>query len=80
MLGLQVAGQAPSRRLTADGIEPRRRRRGGGRGFTRMARARADVRAAGRRRGAGSADLVVHEVVEEVAQVHLEGLVVRLPN
>ena len=78
MLGLQVAGRAPSRRLTADGIEKRRRRRGGGRGFTRMARARADVRAAGRRRGAGSADLVVHEVVEEVAQVHLEGLVVQL--
>ena len=79
MLGLQVAGRAPSRRLTADGIEKRRRRRGGGRGFTRMARARADVRAGGRRRrGAGSADLVVHEVVEEVAQVHLEGLVVRL--
>ena len=73
MLGLQVAGRAPSRRLTADGIEKRRRRRGGGRGFTRMARARADVRAGGRRRrGAGSADLVVHEVVEEVAQVHLE--------
>ena len=79
MLGLQVAGRAPSRRLTADGIEKRRRRRGGGRGFTRMARARADVRAGGRRRrGAGSADHVVHEVVEEVAQVHLEGLVVRL--
>ena len=40
---------------------------------------RADVCAAGwRRGGAGSADLVVHEVVEEVVQVHLEGLVLRL--
>jgi hypothetical protein len=40
---------------------------------------RADVCAAGQRRGgAGSADLVVHEVVEKVVQVHLKGLVLRL--
>ncbi len=43
-----------------------------------MARSSADVRAFGRRRGAGNADLVVTEVVEEVVQVHLEGLVLRL--
>ncbi len=78
MLGLQVTGRAPSGRLAADGIEKRRRWRGGGRGVTRMARARADVRAAGRRRGAGSADPVVTEAVEEVVQMHLEGLVLRL--
>ena len=59
MLGLQVAGRAQSERLAADGVEKRRRRRGGGRGVTRIARSRADVRAAGLRRGAGSAKFVV---------------------
>ena len=80
MLGLQMTGRAPSERLAADGVEKRRRRRGGGDWAPRawFELELTFALPAGQRRGAGSADLVVHAVVEEVVQVHLKGLVLRL--